>query len=512
MEAFLPRKILSWFLAGALVLPGVSLAEGVEARDVIGVSHAAGRYNFTDNDYLNEGADRILELGSRVIKVFAVPANIETLYRYNSDWSPVPTDVVELVQRPYFQELLAKPFSTIILVIPAVTGNSQFLDGMTPEEVDAERDQMYRLAKHLLTTYEDSGKTFILQNWEGDHLLRDGLPEGDSPDAVRVQGMIDWWNVRQDGVRRARQEINERGVEVLHAAEVNSLTSAMAGRVTATNNVIPFTNCDLYSYSSWDMGFTASDLIKALDYLEAKAPDNKLFGRRNIYLGEYGMGKGHGAPNEGKRYDRIRQMTEAALGWGVRYAVYWQVYCNAILKPYGGRPRNKELQGLWLVPPNGPVAPLWQMLETQLETSLYRAAFSSFSNQYISVSRDRTVNANQWTRGGIWETFTLKDWDSGQLMSGDSVTLQAHDGQYLAVDSRPEGRVFARSSSASQAERFTIHKIGGTGPILPGDSVAFRSARNQRYLAAEVGGSGTLHAVRPDPGPAETFKYVEPGE
>lgn len=513
MEKLRLRRPLSLILAGALLLPAGGLAEGAETRDVLGLSHAAGRYNFTGEDYLNEGADRILELGSRVIKVFAVPANVETLYRFNSDWSPLPTDVVELVERPYFQELFAKPFSTFILVIPAVTGDSQFLDGLTLEEADAERDQMYRLTKHLLTAYNDSGKTFILQNWEGDHLLRDGLPAGESPGPVRLQGMIDWWNVRQEGVSQARREVEGRGVEVLHAAEVNSLRHAIEGRVTATNDVVPFTNCDLYSYSSWDMGFTARDLTRALDYLESKAPDNQRFGRRNIYVGELGMGKGHGAGTEAKRYDRIRQMTEAALAWGVRYAVYWQVYCNAVFRPYGGRPRNRDLQGLWLVPPNGARVVLWRSFEAELPTTLHRAAFSSFANQYVSVAQNGTVNADQWTRGGPWETFTLKDRDGGQLLSGDAVTLQAHGGQYLAVDRRPEGRVLARSSSAGPAERFTIHKIGGgTGPILPGDAVAFRSESNRRYLAAEVGASGALRTLRSDPGPAETFQYIDPEE
>ena len=59
-------------LAIALAQAPVPIA-AVELRDVLGVSHAAGQYNFTGEDYLNEGADRILELGSRVIKVFVVP-------------------------------------------------------------------------------------------------------------------------------------------------------------------------------------------------------------------------------------------------------------------------------------------------------------------------------------------------------------------------------------------------------------------------------------------------------
>ncbi|HEY4574921.1 MAG TPA: hypothetical protein VIJ26_13170, partial [Thermoanaerobaculia bacterium] len=165
--------LLRGALAGLLLLAATAPAGAVDARDVLGVAHAAGRYDFTGGDFLNEGADRVLELGSRVIKVFLYPGHMQELYPFNSDWSPLSSDVVELAQRPYLQQLFAKPFSTFLLEITPVTISPQFLDGLTPEEAAAERDQMYRLAKYLLTTYAGSGKTFVLQNWEGDHLLRD---------------------------------------------------------------------------------------------------------------------------------------------------------------------------------------------------------------------------------------------------------------------------------------------------------------------------------------------------
>src|SRR4051794_33537986 len=168
---WVPLRGLGPGLPGVL-LPSPALPAGAaDARDVLGVAHAAGRYNFTGEDYLNEGAGRILELGSRVIKVFLTPDHVQDAYPFNSDWNPPPVDVVELVQRPYVQELFAKPFSTYILVIQPVTGEPQFLDGLTADEAAAERDQMYRLAKYLLTAYPNTGKTFVLQNWEGDHLI-----------------------------------------------------------------------------------------------------------------------------------------------------------------------------------------------------------------------------------------------------------------------------------------------------------------------------------------------------
>jgi hypothetical protein len=502
------RRTLGWGMAAALLLSAVPPVGAVDARDVLGVAHAAGRYNFTSGDYLNEGADRILELGSRVIKVFLIPRNVQETYSFNSDWSPTPVDVVELVQRPYVQELFAKPFTTFILEIDPVTGTPQFLDGLTADEATAENDQMYRLTKYLLTTYAGTGKTFILQNWEGDHMLRRGLPDGEVPSPVRVQGMIDWWNARQAGVVRARKELGPHDVDVLHAAEVNFVQAAMDGQVTATNDVIPYTHCDLYSYSSWDVKFSPSQLVRTLDYLKSKAPDSRRFGRFDIYLGEYGLSKGEEGIPEGQRYERIRQLMEAALGWGVRYAVYWQVFCNEAVDTYTGRPKNDDLRGFWLVRPDGVKVPLWDTFAEQLQAGFYRLSLSSFSNQYFAVNTgDHSVSAARWMRDDDWELFTLKDWNGGVLESGDLVSLQSHDGLYLSVQPHSGGLIYARSSSSGTPERFVIHKVGGTGPIAPGDSISLETHFG-RYLGSEVGGRGAIRALRYVPGPAEVFRYV----
>ncbi len=509
--SFRPPKRLRFlrfaWSAAFLGLAFLPAARAVEIRDVLGVSHAAGRYNFTDEDYLNEGAGQILDLGSRVIKVFADPSQMDVLYPFNSNWLPLTTDVVEIVQRPYFQQLFAKPFSTIILVIPPAP-LVQFIDGLTAEEAAAERDQMNRLARYLLTAYAGSGKTFVLQNWEGDHLLRAGLAADTPPDPTRIQGMIDWWNARQEGVQAARLELRSQGVEVAHGCEVNLLEAARQGKVTATNDAVPFTRCDLYSYSSWDIGYDPAELVRALDHLESKAPASRRFGRHNIYLGEYGKPKIQDV-TDAERFDTVRDLMEAALGWGVRYAVYWQVYCNEPAQAnLAGRPRNVQMRGFWLVRPDGSHALMWDVLAAQEPASIHRGTFSGYANQYLAVHPEgRTVAAEHWLRGNPWSDFTIKDWSGSDLESGDAVTLQGHDGRYLTVEAGIGGKVYARSSTAGRSERFIVHKVGGGGSIRSGDSIVLET-RDHLYLAPEVGGHGLLRALRSVPGPTETFRFV----
>jgi hypothetical protein len=509
-----PRRLRILRFAWSAAFLGLALlpaARAVEIRDVLGVSHAAGKYNFSGEDYLNEGAGQILDLGSRVIKVFVDPSQMDVLYPFNSNWLPLTTDVVEIVQRPYFQQLFAKPFSTIILVIPPAP-LVQFADGLTAEEAAAERDQMNRLARYLLTAYAGSGKTFVLQNWEGDHLLHAGLAADAPPDATRIQGMIDWWNARQEGVQAARLDLRPHDVEVAHGCEVNFLEAALQGKVTATNNVVPFTRCDLYSYSSWDIGFDPAELVRALDHLESKAPASRRFGRRNIYLGEYGKPKIQDV-TDAARFDTVRDLMEAALGWGVRYAVYWQVYCNEPAQGnIAGRPRNVQMRGFWLVRPDGLHARMWDILADQEPASIHRGTFSGYANQYLAIHPEgRAVAAERWLRGSPWSDFTIKDWSGSALESGDAVTLQGHDGLYLTVEAGVGGKVYARASTAGRSERFILHKVDGSGPICSGDSIVFET-RDHLYLAPEIGGRGLLRALRSVPGPTETFRFVEQDE
>ncbi|HWN44142.1 MAG TPA: hypothetical protein VNW71_18100 [Thermoanaerobaculia bacterium] len=496
----------SRFLKAALFLLLAVPVQAAEVRDVLGSAHVAGRYNFSDEDFLNEGADRLLELGTRVIKVwFQLEAS--SAYPFNSDWGTPAADLAELARKPYYRRLFDKPFSTYILVISSAstTGSSQWLDGMTPEEAGAEREHVYRLARHLLVTYAGTGKTFVLQNWEGDHLLRQGLAGGD-PDPVRIQGMIDWWNARQDGVEQARREVGLREVMVAHAAEVNLLAQAVEGKVTATNDVVPFTRADLYSYSSWDAGFDRRRLTQALEYLQTKAPDSELFGERNIYLGEFGAVPDQVGEGVNLR-KRIQGLADAALGWGVRYAVFWQLYCNEPKHEYEGRPRISDMRGFWLIRPDGSRAAFWRHFQQRMSLARHMARFSISTGQFMGAEdgdKD-SVHADRW-RPGPFTQFAIHDRNGGSLRHGDRITLQAHNGLYLTAINGGGGPVHARSIEVGQDEVFQVWKIGGSGTIHGGDQVAFQ-ARSGRYLVAEPG-TLKVTATRWAIGPAETFRLM----
>src|SRR4028119_2101284 len=129
----------------ALLLLAPSALHAIPARDVIGSTHAAGKYSFTTEDFLNEGPDELLRLGTRTIKVW-FDLNGKSPYPFNSEWGEPAEDFAELARHPYYQELFAKPFTTFILVTSRRVASPDFLDGMSREEIEDERRMVHDLA------------------------------------------------------------------------------------------------------------------------------------------------------------------------------------------------------------------------------------------------------------------------------------------------------------------------------------------------------------------------------
>ncbi|UCD27458.1 MAG: hypothetical protein JSV03_10065 [Planctomycetota bacterium] len=340
--------------------------------DRLGCTHCQGSYNFTDKDYLNEGADEILATGMRVIKIWLNKPRGN--YPFNSDY-PDYEDLVDIVRDPNFRKLFAKPFSTFILTAYSFPeAQDHFRFGVDEERYSGEVQQFYKLTKYLLTAYRGTGKTFVLQHWEGDWAIRpaeDRQPPKD-PTPTAIEGMIRWLNGRQEGVDKARKEVGDSDVNVYHACEVNLVEIAMEGKKSVTNDVVPYTHCDLYSYSAydtinyarWDPGLLKAPKLfrRALDYLASKAPDSKDFGDKNIYIGEFGQpsvrSERDWTANEQNSLRVIRMTVEESLDWGCPYIVYWQVYDNE-RRVYHRRPGNDEVRGFYLIKPDGTRAPAW---------------------------------------------------------------------------------------------------------------------------------------------------------
>jgi len=333
-----------------------------ELRDIIGVTHVDGKYCLTDEDFLNEGADQILALGSRVIKVWF--HNPSRSYPFNSEW-PEMNSLVEVAKSPYFRELFDKPMTTYVMMCFSMGRDAGYWrKGVTEEQKLDEQRQFYKLTKHLLTTYKGTHKTFILQHWEGDWLIRGNYDGNVDPTPEAISGMIEWLNARQAGVNQAREEVGPDGVRVYHAAEVNRVVDSMKeGNPNLVNTVLAHTKLDLVSYSAWDATTAYPEdsqvFRKALDFIAANMPDSPDFGNRNVYVGEFGMPENKFPAEQIQKV--IPNVVTTALDWGCPYIIYWQLYCN---EPEDRRElppvhSNNAVRGFWLIRPDGSRAWTW---------------------------------------------------------------------------------------------------------------------------------------------------------
>ena len=337
-----------------------------ELSEIVGSTHVMSNYYFGTQNNLNEGADRLLAMGTKVIKVWLYTGKHgpEKMYQWNSDW-PKADNLVDAAKLPYWRDLFHKPFTTYILTVTEMVPMEDYYwtkDFTVEQEAEVQR-QIYELAKYLLTEYQGTGKTFILSNHETDwHLVDEPPGNWDAyPTDEVYENTIRWFSARQRGVEQARQEVGmTHGVRVFHSGEVVHVVKSMKeGKPSVVTKVLPRVEFDLISYSCWDAtvigGIQEKKLLgEALDYIAEHAIESEYFGKKNVYIGEYGLPENE--YNEALVLGLTQNVVETGLQWGCPYIVYWQLYCNEPTdRDWENLPNrdNAESRGFWLIRADG---------------------------------------------------------------------------------------------------------------------------------------------------------------
>lgn len=338
---------------------------GKPLNEVIGIVGTGGEYNFTSLPYMRENAEMISkDIGSKVIKLW-LTNQYSTVYKFNHEWGEYNT-VKDLAASPYYKKVFGMDFKTFILAAYEL-GLVNWLDGVSGTEKSKVENEFYELTKYLLTTYAGSGKTFVLQNWEGDNML-----DGSKYTDAQMKGITDYFNARQDGILKARSEITSNNVNVYGAIEVNKVSIFAVRKLV--DDVLPNTYADLYSYSNWSTKDDAERLVADLELIAEKAPDSKAFGSKNVYLGEFGAGEMVSGGNKIQRRISETQL-RTAVEWGCPYVVYWDLMCNG--RKTGDidiRPVNKEMAGFWLIRPDGTFSSMFWVIKGLFDNKDYNTS------------------------------------------------------------------------------------------------------------------------------------------
>ena len=300
--------------------------DGIAAfNPIVGTQTFGPPYTFTDENGLVETAKAIQDMGSNIIKIALDP----TLYGMSSLYQYQPVELLTL--NPAFAEVLAMDFDHYFFWLDRA---GPWVDGLGISDAEAalEYQVTYELAAFLLQTFEGTGKSFYIGNWESDWQLLSWDTTIEDADDGRVAGYIDWINIRQAAIDQAEADIGSAGVSIYHYIEVNRVEDSQAGLERVTDQVLPHVDIDLVSYSAYDVLLNADNIGKYdqalgdnLDYIAAQlTPRDDLPFENRVFLGEFGFYLAYVTPEQ--QYDLTIDVMQAAIGWGVPFALVWQMY------------------------------------------------------------------------------------------------------------------------------------------------------------------------------------------
>lgn len=217
--------------------------------------------------------------------------------------------------------------------------------------------EYYDVTTHFHRVFRDRAVTVVMQNWEGDWMLRGSDKKWTPPPGdwqQRCEQMQRWLLARQAGVTKARAEFGAGAKCVIaHAAEVNRVADGFKGIPTMTRNVLPGVEVDLVSYSAYD-GMNGGPLHfwKCIEEIRAHVRTGSLFGEGALAIGEFGIPENASPKRIAERYDEALGVMLAA---DVRYAAHWELYCNEFVNDGTRAPVSDPalMRGFWLVKPDG---------------------------------------------------------------------------------------------------------------------------------------------------------------
>jgi len=377
------------FILCTLALTGsaVNAAESMDTTNtILGTQTIGVKYGFTSDTRLVETARRIRSMGSNILK-------ISMGRRYcGGDYSLLERDdirsLTDLAQKePSFVRVLDMPFAFTFIWAYGFSSGS-WADGLSDRERKNEYDELYAFARYLLHRYRDSGKTFLIGHWEGDWHLRQGYDIKKDPSPVAIRGMIDWLNIRQQAIDDAKRDAQVTGVHLYHYTEVNLVQIGMQGRPCLTNDVLPHTQVDYVSYSSYDTinpnrGRVRDALHQALDAIENKLPPKPGIPGKRVFIGEYGFPLERGTTPE-LQAEYSRDVCRSALEWGCPFVLYWEMYCNEI--------RDGTHRGFWLIDDKNIKQPFYYTLEKYYQRSKFFIA--DFRQQHGRAPTDEEFRKN----------------------------------------------------------------------------------------------------------------------
>ncbi len=301
---------------------------------VLGNNAISGSYQFTSENKLVEQAKKIREMGSNILKI-TLGKNSPDIYGINELVKSTNTLSLFTNNLPY-KEVCNMDFKYIFFWVHTLTG-IEWKKRISVEQEQILYDEMYEFASYLLNEYNQSGKTFLIGNWEGDWLLIPNYDRTVTPSPSFTANMTKWFQIRQRAIDDAKKQSNAKNVELYYYIEVNLVLKGLKGEACIAQSILPNVNVDLVSYSSYEAiknnrnyAEKKEQLVQVFDYLEKQLkPKPGLPFSRRVYIGEYGCHAKASQPESFKKqYEETKEIMKISLELNLPFALHWQMYNN----------------------------------------------------------------------------------------------------------------------------------------------------------------------------------------
>ena len=334
------KKLLFIFLIGFMAnAQNVSYDTNFELEDynfVLGTNNIAGKYQFTNESKLIEQSKHIRAMGSNILKVSLGKKSIK---QYGLQQGKYKSTLELFKANPEFKQAFDMDFKYIFAWVHTAT-NINWKNRINEKEEKILYDEIFEFASYILKEYNNSGKTFLIGNWEGDWLLHPNFNRNFDVPQHHVDNMTKWFLIRQKAIDDAKKAVAYKNVEMYYYVEVNLVLKAMKGKTSISNNILHKVNPDLVSYSSYEA-------IKNRSYTEKKETLEEIFTflekqlqpkenipfTRRVYLGEFGYHANKNKPASYAKQDREnKEIMLISLELNLPFSLHWQLYNNEYAK------------------------------------------------------------------------------------------------------------------------------------------------------------------------------------
>lgn len=281
----------------------------------------------------------MMKLGSDILKL--APGE-KQLDREGLDTDDLDS-LVKTIRSPVYQQVLALPYR--VMFFWAHGGPYRGLNERKKAELYQE---FYDFTAYLLTTYNNTGKTFMIGNWEGDWMAG-GKAVGNDKDLLDsdMRAFAGWLDIRAKAIDDAKAKVAHQNVFVYSYLEINHVNRARTGGLKRlVNSVLPYSHVDYVSISSYEMqGFAnwrhakseaamRERIFADLNFVEDNLPPRDIPGKR-VFIGEIGYTT-ENIQAANKSYSKAQVQKEQArlalldakinLEWGTPFWLWWAVH------------------------------------------------------------------------------------------------------------------------------------------------------------------------------------------